>query len=233
MSEAIHTAIALELAALVRDLQQSRYESVSSALNDFVQNAAKAVPHADAAGVTQAFRDGAVQTVAATDEVAVVLDRIQQDFGQGPCLSAAWDQHTILVDDLSADHRWPRYRRDALARTAVRSVMSFRLFNNLKAVGALNFYAERAGVFGDEAVEVGLVYATHAAIAWDVQRRDEQFRSALASRDIIGQAKGMLMERFNIDAVRAFELLKRLSQDGNIPLVDVARRLVHADHPTS
>lgn len=231
MSEATHTAIALELAALVRDLQQSRYESVSSALNDLVQNAAKSVPGADFAGITEASRSGAVRTVAATDGAAAVLDKIQQDRGQGPCLSAAWDQHTILVDDLTTDERWPRYRRDALARTAVRSVMSFRLFHNLKAVGALNFYAERTGVFGDEAVEVGLVYATHAAIAWDVQRRDEQFRSALASRDIIGQAKGMLMERFNIDAMQAFELLKRLSQDGNIALVDVARRLVNVDHP--
>lgn len=68
--------------------------------------------------------------------------------------------------------------------------------------------------------------ATHAALAWHMVRRDEQFRSALASRDVIGQAKGMLMERFDLDAVRAFELLKRLSQNMNTPLADVAQQVV-------
>lgn len=232
MSTDFHTSIALELAALVRDLQQSGQPNAEIALNDLVQSAVKSVPGADFAGITQAAGCGAIDSVAATDDAAVTLDEIQRRHGEGPCLSAAWDNQTIVVDDLTTDHRWPRYRRDALDSTTVRSVMSFRLFSGPRGVGALNFYADRPGVFGDEAVEVGLVYATHAAIAWDVQRRDEQFRSALASRDIIGQAKGMLMERFNIDAVRAFELLKRLSQDGNIPLADVARRLVHVDHPT-
>ena len=70
-----------------------------------------------------------------------------------------------------------------------------------------------------------MIFATHTALAWNMLRRDEQFRSALASRDVIGQAKGMLMERFGIDAVRAFDLLKRLSQDSNTPLHEVAERL--------
>ncbi|MGE2713983.1 GAF and ANTAR domain-containing protein [Mycolicibacterium litorale] len=223
--------MALELAALVRDLQQSRHTDAEGALSELVQSAVKSVPGADFAGITQADRDGKVQTIAATNDAATLLDRVQQEHAQGPCLSAAWEQHTILVDDLEADQRWPHYQQDALARTDVRSIMSFRLFSGQRTVGALNFYADQPHVFSDEAVEVGFVYATHAAIAWDLQRRDEQFRSALASRDIIGQAKGMLMERFNINAVQAFDLLKRLSQDGNIPLVDVARRLVHTDHP--
>jgi AmiR/NasT family two-component response regulator len=69
-------------------------------------------------------------------------------------------------------------------------------------------------------------------LAWNMVRRDEQFRSALASRDIIGQAKGMIMERFRIDAVQAFELLKRLSQSSNTALVVVARQLVESErHP--
>ena len=84
----------------------------------------------------------------------------------------------------------------------------------------------------------GLIFATHTALAWNMLRRDEQFRSALASRDVIGQAKGMLMERFGIDAVRAFDLLKRLSQDSNTPLHEVAERLTSsgrhsADQPST
>ncbi|KUI24090.1 response regulator receiver protein [Mycobacterium sp. IS-1742] len=231
MSTNSHTAIALELAALVRDLQQSSHIDAESALRDLMKSSVTSVPGAECAGITQMLAGGAVESLAATDDAAVTLDHIQQEHREGPCLSAAWEQHTIVVDDLAADGRWPRFRDEALRRTDIRSIMSFRLFNGPRAVGALNFYTDRADVFGDEAVEVGLVFATHAAIVWDVQRRDEQFRSALASRDIIGQAKGMLMERFDINAVQAFELLKRLSQDGNTPLVDVARRLVHCDHP--
>jgi AmiR/NasT family two-component response regulator len=94
----------------------------------------------------------------------------------------------------------------------------------------LNFYAEHSNAFDDEAAELGLILATHTAVGWNMVRRDEQFRSALASRDIIGQAKGMVMERFKIDAVQAFELLKRLSQNSNTPLAAVARQLVESAH---
>ncbi|HME79751.1 MAG TPA: ANTAR domain-containing protein [Mycobacterium sp.] len=95
----------------------------------------------------------------------------------------------------------------------------------------MSFYTEQPNVFDDEVAELGLILATHTALAWNTLRRDEQFRSALASRDIIGQAKGMMMGRFNIDAVQAFELLKRLSQSSNTPLALVARQLVEAEHP--
>jgi AmiR/NasT family two-component response regulator len=94
----------------------------------------------------------------------------------------------------------------------------------------LNFYADQPYAFDDDAAEMGLILATHAAVGWNMVRRDEQFRSALASRDIIGQAKGMIMERFKIDAVQAFELLKRLSQSSNTPLAVVARQLVESEH---
>jgi AmiR/NasT family two-component response regulator len=108
--------------------------------------------------------------------------------------------------------------------------MLFQLFADHHTMGALSFYAEQPNVFDDEAAELGLILATHTALAWNTLRRDGQFRSALASRDIIGQAKGMIMERFKIDALQAFELLKRLSQNSNAPLVAVARQLVEAEH---
>jgi AmiR/NasT family two-component response regulator len=98
-------------------------------------------------------------------------------------------------------------------------------------MAALNFYAEQPRAFDHGAIEIGLIFAAHTAIAWNMLKRDDQFRSALESRDIIGQAKGMLMERFHIDAVHAFELLKRLSQESNLQLVEVARQLVYAERP--
>lgn len=72
--------------------------------------------------------------------------------------------------------------------------------------------------------------ATHTALVWTILRRDQQFRRALASRDVIGQAKGMLMERFDIDEAAAFVLLKRVSQDSNTPIAQLARRVVAGDY---
>ena len=107
--------------------------------------------------------------------------------------------------------------------TVVRNVQRRRL------PAALNFYAESPDVFDDESVNLGLIFATHAALIWNMMRRDQQFRVALVSRDIIGQAKGRLMERFDIDAAEAFERLKQMSQDANTPIAQVAQRVTGSD----
>jgi AmiR/NasT family two-component response regulator len=93
-------------------------------------------------------------------------------------------------------------------------------------MGALNVYSEEPDVFDSESRNVGLVFAAHSSVAWNSARRDEQFKRALSSRDVIGQAKGMIMERYGIDAVQAFELLRKLSQDSNVQLIKVATELV-------
>ena len=73
---------------------------------------------------------------------------------------------------------------------------------------------------------IGAIFAAHSSVVWNAARRDEQFQRALASRDVIGQAKGMIMERYGVDAVQAFELLRKLSQDSNVPLIQIATELV-------
>ena len=114
----------------------------------------------------------------------------------------------------------------------VRSSLSIQLYVSDLDMGALNLYSDRPHAFDDETCNLAHILATHAAVAISGARRSSQFRSALASRDIIGQAKGMLMERFDVDAVRAFDLIRKLSQNTNTRLSDVAERLVHAEHPT-
>jgi GAF domain-containing protein len=219
-----------EISKLVQLLQQQENADADTVLAELTAGAVSAMPGARYAGITIASRNGKVRTASSTHSYAAILDDIQQRHGQGPCLSAAWEQHVVRIDDVTLDDRWPAYCRDAAAETPIRSVMSFQLFADHHQMGALNFYAERPRAFDDEAAEMGLILATHTAVAWNMVRRDEQFRSALASRDIIGQAKGMIMERFKIDAVQAFELLKRLSQSSNTPLVLVARQLVESEH---
>lgn len=221
--------LVLEFAEKVRTLQERSSAGFRTTLDELTAGAGAAMPNADHVGITLVDRRGAVSTVGATHRAARLLDKIQEAVREGPCLAAAWEQHVMRIDDMSADTRWPRYSREAIELTPVRSVLSFQMFVEAKAMAALNFYAERPHAFDEECAEIGLIFATHTAIAWNVIRQEDQFRSALASRDIIGQAKGMLMERFKVDAVHAFELLKRLSQDSNTPLVKVAEQLVRAE----
>jgi GAF domain-containing protein len=217
-----------EVAGLVQTLQFA-HADVDSALEELTASAVDAMPGAQYAGITLVSRDGKVRSPSATGQYPVVLDEIQQRHQQGPCLSAAWEHHSICIDDMSAETRWPLYCRDALQETPIRSVLSFQLFCDIHNMGSLTFYAEAEQAFDQDAAEMGFILASHTAVAWNMARRDQQFRSALASRDIIGQAKGMIMERFKIDAVQAFELLKRLSQSSNTPLASVARQLVETE----
>ncbi|MDT5012235.1 MAG: hypothetical protein QOH57_3852 [Mycobacterium sp.] len=93
-------------------------------------------------------------------------------------------------------------------------------------MGALNLFGTKPEVFTIENEAVAAMLATHAATALIADDKRLQFQSALASRDIIGQAKGMIMERFNVDAVRAFELLRSFSQNSNTRLALVAEEVV-------
>lgn len=215
-----------DVAELVRTLDNHRRIDTDGALDELTTNLLGHLSGAQHAGITVATSEGDVQTLSASDAFPVMLDDIQRRRREGPCLTAAFKHHVVRVDDICREARWPFYCREVAETTPIRSILAYELFTGRGSTGALNFYAESANVFDDDAVELGLTLATHAALAWHMVRRDEQFRSAIASRDVIGQAKGMLMERFDIDAVQAFELLKRLSQNVNIPLAEVAQQVV-------
>jgi GAF domain-containing protein len=193
---------------------------------ELAEHAAVEIPGAQYAGITVTRNHKHIDTPAATHKWPILLDEIQQLHREGPCLTAAWEEKTIHVADLEADDRFPLYRRDVLEQTPIRSVMSFQLFIVGETMGALNIYAEQPRVFGQPSRDIGLIFAAHSSVAWNAARREEQFRQALASRDTIGQAKGMIMERYGVDAVQAFEVLRKLSQDANVPLVRVATELV-------
>lgn len=166
-----------------------------------------------------------VRSVAATSELAVNIDDLQQRFREGPCLDAAVGESMVFCNDLREDERWPRFGKAAVA-AGVHSLLSFQLYTHNARMGALNLFALQPDVFTVERQAVGAMLATHAAVALIADDERLQFRSALASRDIIGQAKGMIMERFDTDAVRAFELLIKLSQNSNTRLAVIAQEIV-------
>jgi GAF domain-containing protein len=165
------------------------------------------------------------QSVAATSQLAVDMDGVQRRFGEGPCLDAAAGDSVVLCNDLRQDRRWPCFAEAALA-AGVHSLLSFQLYTHNARKGALNLFGSKPDIFTSEVEAVGAMLAAHAAIALIADDVRLQFQSGLASRDIIGQAKGMIMERFNVDAVRAFELLTRLSQNSNTRLAKVAEEIV-------
>lgn len=214
----------LRIAELVRGLYNRT--DVDTVIAELAEHAAVEIPGAQYAGITITRKSKSVETPAATHLYPMLLDKIQQQHQEGPCLTAAWEKKIVYVADLETDDRFPRYRRDALAETPIRSIMAFQLFIKGETMGALNVYSEKPDSFDDQSRNIGLVFAAHSSVAWNAAHRDEQFRRALASRDIIGQAKGMIMERYGVDAVQAFDLLRKLSQDSNVPLIKIATEFV-------
>jgi transcriptional regulator with GAF, ATPase, and Fis domain len=195
---------------------------------ELVKHAVAELPGTDYANVTVASSEFDIDTQSATNEWAVRIDDIQRRHREGPCLSTAWRRDVVHVDDLHQDERWPKFRAEALESTPVRSIMSFQLFLTDKSMGALNVFAERPKAFDERTRQLGVLFAAHSALLWDAARRESQFQEALASRDIIGQAKGMIMERYSTDANQAFEMLRQLSHDTNVPLAEVATKIVDA-----
>src|SRR5580693_9117042 len=202
------TAMYLQATQFVSDLHQRASFDTPALLSGLIAGAAESVPGAQYAGITVTQRRRGIQTAAALQE-------------------------RVRIDDLVRDDRWPLYRGAALRQTPIRSILSFGMFKEGVSAAALNFYAESPNVFDDESVNLGLIFATHAALVWNMMRRDQQFRVALVSRDIIGQAKGRLMERFDIDAAEAFERLKQMSQDANTPIAQLAQRVTVGDSSLS
>ncbi|HEY6647956.1 MAG TPA: GAF and ANTAR domain-containing protein [Mycobacterium sp.] len=223
----------LRIAELVQELHSRPDTDSDTVLAELVEHAAIEIPGAQYAGVTVTRNARHIDTPAATHNWPILLDEIQQRHREGPCLTAAWEEKTVHVADLTTDSRFPLYRRDALEQTPICSIMAFQLFIADETMGALNVYAEEPHVFDQASKDIGRIFAAHSSVAWNSARRDEQFKRALASRDTIGQAKGMIMERYGVDAVQAFEVLRKLSQDSNVPLVQVASELVAKAQSTS
>jgi GAF domain-containing protein len=167
-----------------------------------------------------------VETVAATDDVVSRLDRVQVEHQQGPDLDVVRrPADAVLVDDVHADDRWPQWA-SAVAEAGIRSMLGIRLYTSSTTIGSLNFYARSAGHFTAEDVDVAHIFARHAAVALSSARETANLWRAIDARLLVGQAQGILMERFGLDAEKAFGVLRRYSQDRNIKLHVVAERLI-------
>jgi GAF domain-containing protein len=162
---------------------------------------------------------------ASTGEPPLLLDRLQQKLGDGPCIHAAKYQSVLRIEDTGEDDRWPEFSAEA-ARLEVRSMLCVPLWIDERGLGALSLYADQPAAFSDPHERVAVLLATFAALALAEAQRADQMHDALGNRDVIGQAKGILMERHRITADAAFGVLSRVSQAENMKLAEIARRFV-------
>jgi transcriptional regulator with GAF, ATPase, and Fis domain len=168
---------------------------------------------------------GTFRSLAPTASLVTDLDHVQMRLQQGPCLEAAVADSVVRCVDLRHDQRWPEFAAAAV-ELGVHSILSFQLYTHHRGAGAMNSLSRRRHAFDIKAEATLAMLATHAAITLIAAEKETQFESALASRDLIGQAKGIIMERFKLDAGRAFAMLTKLSQDSNIPVRHIAEELV-------
>jgi hypothetical protein len=206
--------------------------SLETILESVTSHVVELIDGVDFADVLLVNGDG-YQSAAPTEPLAKELDAIQMQLREGPCLRAAVDDATVVCPDLTAEPRFPRFAASAV-EAGVHSMMSFQLYTHpTKKLqdsggrGALNLFGYSPYDYTFEQRAIGGMLATYAATALIAADRQTQFESALASRDLIAQAKGIVMERFHVDATRAFQLMTKLSQDSNTPIKEIARRLVH------
>jgi GAF domain-containing protein len=201
-------------------------------LREVCRIAVRAVPGVDGASVTT-FPEGRPGAIA-SDDWARDLDELQYAEHEGPCLDAYRTGNAFRVRDIAADTRWPSYLPHAAQRGA-RSMMSLPMAAEGKIIGALNVYARDVDAFGAEEVSIATIVAAHAGLASQVaaaffRHRDlaEQMSTAMQSRAVIEQAKGVLMATEHCEPDEAFDRLVTMSQHANRKLRDVAAQVVAA-----
>jgi GAF domain-containing protein len=189
-------ALSKQIAEVARSLE---HETGAQATMDLVvRMAVETVPHAEDAALTIAVKGHGPETQAATSDLTRRVDEIQLELGEGPCISAIFDEELISVPNYTTGTR----------------------------VGALNLFATAPHAFDGEDVEAGTLVAVHAAIAIAAAQKLEHAVIGLDSRSTIGQAQGILMERFDLDPARAFDVLRRISSHSNRKIYDLASELV-------
>jgi hypothetical protein len=230
--------LARQFALVARSLLDGN--TVAEVLNRVVAAAKAVVPAANLVSITLRGDSGHFTTPVHTDELAEKLDQLQYTHDEGPCVEATRTPGEGVVEaaDLSGDSPWPQWG-PAAAALGVHSVFAVGLFpaGNPPRLGALNFYSFRPYDLAALDHELAIVLASHAATALaatdavtTAELETAQLRDALLTRDVIGQAKGILMQRRGINAEDAFEILRRTSQDLNMKLAQVADLLVTRRH---
>jgi GAF domain-containing protein len=224
----MHTASGPQPSELVL-AERVRYltvkDDISATLRSITELAVETTV-SDSASITLIGAGGTLETAAATDEAAARADALQYELDEGPCLTAAENGGYYVIADTETDPRWSRWGPAVQQRVSIRSVLSIHLFTADRMLGALNLYDCNQRAYSDEEIVASRVVAAHASVALARMRIEQDLWRTVDSRHLIGQAQGMLMERYSINSEQAFSVLRRYSQNHNIKLNVVAAQLV-------
>ncbi|KUJ42581.1 GAF and ANTAR domain-containing protein [Streptomyces sp. NPDC093228] len=214
-----------QMASMARDLLAQ--ESVDATLAGITGSATELVEGCDEAGIL-IFQGSRAESLAPTGRVVVESDLLQERLGEGPCFDAArsseGERVFRIADFTTAQPGWPSYGPEA-RKLGLGSMMGFLLFTEYEDLGALNLYSFRPGAFTEASETAGWLLASHAAVAFSSARTHAQLQNALTTRHTIGEAMGILMGSHDLAEDQAFDVLRRYSQEHNIKLREVARRI--------
>ncbi len=207
-------------------------EDASRAVQFLASALRDVIPHSAGAAVSLISADGRGETIGATDNLVLRADSLQYELGQGPCLSAWAGQRAVIIQDTREETRWPEWTA-AVADFPLRSVVSAPLTPRGRPIGALKVYSPVPLAFDDNSVFLIERLAAPAAVLLDhvrdretAQRMTEELAEALANRDMISKAQGILIERLNLNSQEALDVLLARSRGESTPLHDVAREVL-------
>ena len=200
------------------------HRSLDDTLDAIVRAAQETVPGFEHVGISITHGNGTIETRAGTGQLVWEVDELQYKLHEGPCYDAIRHGGVTVVDDMATETRWPRYVSEVTAR-GLRAQMGLQLFTEDGTLGGLNLYSRKPGIDPD-AVQLAELFAAHASIALGRARHEHQLNESVASRQAIGTAVGIIMERYRISEDRAFQFLVRASSTSNLKLRVIAQELV-------
>lgn len=194
-------------------------------LDVIVASAAEALPGIDHVGISRAYADGRLETVAASDELVRRFEELERKHAEGPCMYAAVDEDVVRSAPARFEQRWPAYIKDAL-KLGLKAQIGMRLHTDDHETAALNLYSTTTEELTSETEDLAELFAAYAAMSLGRTMTESHLNSALITRRVIGQATGIIMARFHVTDERAFSYLTRLSNSRNVKLREVAERIV-------
>ncbi|WP_405056776.1 GAF and ANTAR domain-containing protein [Kribbella sp. NBC_01505] len=218
----VDNAAAAQFARLAVELHDT--DGVDETVQAVVEFALQALDCSHA-GVALVVRGGRLEIPAVTDPVVADIYQLQASGTAGPLTESMKHRTTVLVGDTVSDPRWPDWAA-RVVELGVRSVLDVPLTTSAGTVGVLGLYSAHPDAFGADEEAIAHILARHASVAVATARHEETMSAAVDARKLVGQAMGILMERYAIDGDRAFAILRRYSQDTNTKLRDVAQQLI-------
>jgi len=209
-------------------LQRLKPGDLEATLQSITRAAVEVLPQVQFSSITMRHRDGTLDSYAMTHDVLNELDQRQFELQEGPCYQGATEEAFVVSNDLAADERYPNYGPIA-AEMGIRSQAGVRLFENSRSIGSLNLYSRQVGALADVHT-VSQLFSNQAAVALAYSIEVQTLREAVQTRTRIGQAVGIVMERYKIPEQQAFAFLTRLSQNRNVKLRHIADELIQTNN---